>query len=26
VRDVMRVINEAGFSGVGLVADRKVSG
>ena len=26
VRDVMRVINEAGFSGVGLVADRKISG
>ena len=26
VREVMRVINEAGFAGVGLVADRKVGG
>ena len=26
IRDVMRVINEAGFSGVGLVADHKAAG
>jgi biopolymer transport protein TolR len=26
VRDVMRLLNEAGFSGVGLVADKKSSG
>jgi len=26
IREVMRVINEAGFSGVGLVAEHKVSG
>ncbi|MND08251.1 biopolymer transport protein ExbD [compost metagenome] len=26
VRDVMRLLNEAGYSGVGLVAEKKESG